>query len=328
MIAKSVMAILIGFSFSFVFGTVLIPFLKKIKATQTISIYLDRTHKDKDGTPTMGGIIFIVPTIIIVGILLVLNKLSFSYTLAIILFTLICYFFIGFIDDYLIIKRHSNKGLTIWQKFIMQFIVATIFFYLFMKGGNEPLLWIHCLHFKLNIGFLYGIFILFVLVATSNAVNITDGLDGLAGGLAFICFITMGIISWNTGWLLGFQDIAVLAFVIAGSLLGFLVFNINPAKIFMGDAGSLALGATLGAYVIMTRHELLLILIGFVFAIETLSCVIQIIYFKLTGKRFFPITPIHHTFEKKGMKETDIMRLFWLIGLISCLISLVYGVIL
>ena len=328
MIIKSVMAMLIGFCFSIIFGIVFIPFLKKIKANQTISIYLNRAHKSKQGTPTMGGIIFTVPTIIIIMILLFMSKIHLSYTLIIILFTLVSYFFIGLTDDYLIIKKHNNIGLTIWQKFVMQFIVSIIFFYLFMKGNNEPLLWIHSINFKLNIGFLYGLFILFVLVASSNAVNITDGLDGLVAGLSFICFITFGIISWNTGWLCGFEDIAILAFVIAGSLLGFLVFNINPAKVFMGDAGSLALGATLGAYAIMTRHEVLLIIIGFVFVIETLSCVIQIIYFKLTGKRFFPMTPIHHTFEKKGMRETDIVRLFWLIGLISCLISLIYGVIL
>ena len=328
MITKSVIAILIGFSFSVIFGIIFIPFIKKKGANQTISIYLNKAHRNKKGTPTMGGIIFIIPTIIITSILIFTNKIHLSYNLIIILFTLISYFLIGFIDDYLIIKNHNNKGLSIWQKFVMQFIVATIFFYLFMKSGNEPLLWIHSLHFKLNIGFLYGIFILFILTASSNAVNITDGLDGLAAGLSAICFITFGIISWNTGWLLGFQDIAVLAFIITGTLLGFLIFNINPAKIFMGDTGSLALGATLGAYAIITRHELLLILIGLVFVIETLSCIIQIIYFKLTKKRFFPMTPIHHTFEKKGMKENDIVRLFWLIGLISCLISLIYGVIL
>lgn len=328
MITKSVMSMLIGFCLSVMFGIILIPFLKKIKARQTISVYLERTHKSKEGTPTMGGLIFIFPTLIVMIVLLIMGKIHFTYTLAIILFTLISYFLIGFIDDLLIIKKHSNIGLSIWQKFVLQFIVATLFFYLFMKGGNEPLLWVHSLHFKLNIGFLYGLFILFVLVASSNAVNITDGLDGLAAGLSVICFITFGIISFNSGWLYGYEDISLLAFVLAGSLLGFLIFNLNPAKVFMGDTGSLALGATLGAYAIMTRHEVLLVLIGIVFVIETMSCVIQIIYFKLTGKRFFPMTPIHHTLEKKGMKENEIVRLFWLIGFISCLISLIYGVVL
>lgn len=328
MLIKSVMAILIGFIVSVVVATFLIPLLKKIKAAQSISIYLRRSHKNKEGTPTMGGLIFIISTLFTVLMFFLFNKISFSYTLLIILFTFISYAFIGFTDDYLIIKRHNNEGLTKWQKLFLQIIVALVFFYLFMKGGNEPLLWIHTLHFKLNIGFLYGIFILFVLVASSNAVNLTDGLDGLAGGLSLICFLTFGIISFNTGWLDGYEDIAILAFVLVGSLLGFLVFNVNPAKVFMGDTGSLSLGATLGAYAIMTRHEILLLIIGFVFVIETISCIIQIVYFKLTRKRFFLMTPIHHTFEKKGMSEVHIVRLFWLIGLITSLISIVWSVVL
>ena len=165
-------------------------------------------------------------------------------------------------------------------------------------------------------------------MASSNAVNLTDGLDGLAGGLSLIALLTFGIISWNTGWLDGYEDIAILAFVLVGALLGFLIFNVNPAKVFMGDTGSLALGATLGAYAIMTRHELLLVVIGIVFVMETVSCIIQIIYFKLTRRRFFPMTPIHHTFEKKGMREVDIVRLFWLIGLVAAMIALTYGVLL
>jgi len=243
MLTKSVIAILIGFTLSSVFGIILIPFLKRLKAGQNINIYLQRAHKNKQGTPTMGGLIFIIPTFFITIILLLLNKLNFSYTLLIIIFTFLSYGIIGFIDDYLIIKKHNNKGLGKWQKLLLQIIVAIVFFYLFMKGGNEPLLWIHSIHFKLNIGFLYGIFILFILVAASNAVNLTDGLDGLATGLCIICFITFGILAWYADWLDGYEDIAILAFLIVGSLLGFLIFNINPAKVFMGDTGSLALGA-------------------------------------------------------------------------------------
>ncbi len=328
MLTKSMMAMLIGFVLAVCLAVILIPFLKRIHAGQSISIYLRKSHKSKQGTPTMGGLIFIIPTLVIMLILIVMNKIHFSYTLVIIMFTLFSYTLIGFIDDYLIIKKHDNKGLTQMQKLMLQIIVAIIFFYLFMKGGNEPLLWVHSLHFKLDIGFLYGLFILFVLVASSNAVNLTDGLDGLAGGLALIALITFGIISWNTGWLDGYEDIAILAFVLVGALLGFLIFNVNPAKVFMGDTGSLALGATLGAYAIMTRHELLLVVIGIVFVIETVSCIIQIIYFKLTRRRFFPMTPIHHTFEQKGMREIDIVRLFWLIGLLAAMVALIYGVLL
>lgn len=328
MLIKAVVAILIGFIISSFLAILLIPLLKKIKASQSISIYLSYSHKNKAGTPTMGGIIFIISTLLIIFLLYVLNKINFSYTLLIIIFVFFSYGLIGFIDDFLIVRKHNNEGLSKWQKLLMQMIIALVFFYFFMKGGNEPLLWIHTLHFKLNIGFLYGVFILFVLVASSNAVNLTDGLDGLAAGLSLICFLTFGIISFNTGWLDGYEDISILAFVLVGSLLGFLIFNFNPAKVFMGDTGSLALGATLGAYAIMTRHEVLLILIGIVFVIETVSCIIQIIYFKLTRKRFFLMTPIHHTFEKKGISEMHIVLLFWFIGLIFSLISIVWGVLL
>jgi len=327
MIIKSVMAILIGFIIAVIFGYLLIPLLRKMHAGQNISVYLKRSHSKKQGTPTMGGFIFIVPVVFTILLLIFLDKIHFSYTMLIILFTLISYTLIGFADDYLIIKKHNNKGLSQSTKLLLQTIVAIIFFYLFMKGGNEPLLWVHTLHIKWDIGFFYGLFILFVLVAASNAVNLTDGLDGLAGGLSLICFVTFGIISWHTGWLDGYEDIAILAFVMVGALLGFLVFNVNPAKVFMGDTGSLALGATLGAYAIMTRHEVLLVLIGIVFVLETLSCIIQIVYYKLTHKRFFPMTPIHHTFEKLGMQEKTIVKMFWIVGIIASTIALIYGVV-
>lgn len=317
---------MIGFILAALTGLIIIPILKKLHASQSLSVYLQRTHEAKAGTPTMGGLIFIIPTILITISFIYLNKIEITYTLIIIIFTFISYALIGFIDDYLIIKKRDNKGLTKGQKFTLQVLVAIIFFYLFMRSGSEPLLWIHSLNFKLDIGWLYGIFILFVLTASSNAVNLTDGLDGLAGGLSVISFLTFGIISWNTGWLLGYEDIAIFAFTLVGALLGFLLFNTSKAKVFMGDTGSLSLGATLGAYAIMTRHELLLVVIGLVFVLETLSCMIQIVVYKLTKKRVFPMTPIHHTFEKLGMKETDIVKLFWTIGLIAAMFALVYGV--
>jgi len=325
-LVKSIMAMMIGFIVAVILGLIIIPILKRIHANQSLSVYLQRAHKDKQGTPTMGGFIFIIPTVIITIVFILLSKIMVSYTLGIIIFTFIGYAFIGFIDDFLIIKKHNNKGLTKNQKFMLQVVVAIGFFYLFMKGDNEPLLWIHSLNIKMNLGWLYGMFILFVLVASSNAVNLTDGLDGLAGGLCVIAFLTFGIISWNTDWLLGYEDIAIVCFILVGTLLGFLIFNTSKAKVFMGDTGSLALGATLGAYAIITRHELLLVLIGIVFVIETVSCIIQITVYKLTKKRVFPMTPIHHTFEKMGMKETDIVKMFWTFGLIASMLALVYGV--
>lgn len=325
-LTKSVLAMMISFILAVLFGIFLIPILRKLKASQCISVYVSEMHKQKNGTPTMGGLIFIIPVILTVFILYLLGKLNFSYNLLIIVFTFVAYSLIGFLDDYLIIKRNDNKGLTEIQKLLLQIIVAIVFFYLFMKCGNEPLIWIRSLNIRIELGWLYGLVILFILVASSNAVNITDGLDGLAGGLSVIAFLTFGIIAWSTGWLDGYEDIAVFCFILIGGILGFLVFNLHPAKVFMGDTGSLALGATLGAVAIITRYEFLLILIGIVFVVETLSCIIQIIYFKLTGKRFFPMTPIHHSFEKMGFKETDIVKMFLFVGLLASMISIIFCV--
>ena len=325
-LTKSVLAVMISFLLSVCFGAFFVPFLKNRNASQRLSIYLKEKHKKKIGTPTMGGFIFIIPSFITLFILLVMGKIKISYNLLILVFTIIGYTFIGFIDDYLIIKRNNNKGLTERQKLFLQIFVAIIFFYLFMKAGNEPLLWIHSLSIKYDIGWLYGLFILFVLVASSNAVNLTDGLDGLAGGLSLIAYLTFGIISWMAGWLEGYEEIAIYSFILVGSILGFLVYNVSPAKVFMGDTGSLPLGAGLGSIAILTRHELLLVLIGIAFVIETVSCILQIIYYKLTHKRLFPMTPIHHTFEKIGWNERDIVKLFWIVGLFAAMISIVYGV--
>ena len=324
-LTKSVLALMISFLLAITFAIILIPILKK-RANQRLSVYLEIRHKSKSHTPTMGGLIFIFSSIFTLLILYITNRIEITYNFLIVIFIFIAYAFIGFLDDYLIIKRNNNKGLSEIEKLILQIIVAIIFFYLFLKADNEPLLWIHSLNLKLDIGWLYGLFILFILVASSNAVNITDGLVGLAGGLSVIAITTFGIIMYATGWLEGYEEIALFCFILVGGILGFLVFNANPAKIFMGDTGSLALGATLGTLAILSRHELLLILIGIVFVIETLTCLIQRYYYKLTKKRLFPMTPIHHTFEKLGWNEKDIVKLFWIVGLIGSMLSIIYGV--
>lgn len=320
------LGMLIGFILAIIIGLILIPVLRKFKFGQTLSVYLEERHASKQGTPTIGGLIFILSTLITIFFMALLNKIELTYSLLIVLLSFIGYALIGFLDDYLIIKRKNNQGLSENQKLFLQLIVAIIFFTLFLLDGNEPLIWIHTLNIKLNIGWFYGAFILFVLLASSNAVNITDGLDGLAGGLSFIALITYGVICLYTTWLIGYKDLAVFLFILAGGVLGFLYYNSNPAKIFMGDTGSLALGATLGAVAIVTRHELLLVLIGIVFVIETLSCILQRFYFKRTRKRLFPMAPIHHTFEKKGWAEQEIVKLFWLVAIIASLIAVSFGV--
>ena len=327
-LTKVVLVMMTSLILSIITGIILIPILKRLKAGQRLSQYLEERHKEKSGTPTMGGLIFIFPVITVMLFMYIFNKLNLNSTIGIVIFTFLAYAFIGFIDDFLIIKRKNNNGLSESAKFILQVVIAIIFFYLFMKSGNEPLLWIHTLGIKLNIGFLYGLVILLVLVSSSNAVNITDGLDGLAGSLSLIAFFTLGIISYNTGWLEGYEEVSLFCFSISGSLMGFLIFNLNPAKVFMGDTGSLALGATMGAIAILTRHEILLILIGIVFVIETLTCIIQRIYYKFTKKRLFLMTPIHHSFEKKGYSERDIVKIFCLVGILASMISIIFGVIL
>lgn len=313
-------SILLGFILSLAYALILLPKLKYRK--QSLSIYLEEKHNSKKNTPTMGGLIFVISSITGIFILYLLKLISINYSLIIVLFTFLFYSIIGLIDDYLIVKKHNNKGLSEDTKLVLQIILSVIFFYLFMIADNEPLLWIHMFNLKIDIGFIYGLFILFILVASSNAVNLTDGLDGLATSLCIICFITYGIISYSSGWLDGYKELSLFSFLIVGSLLGFLIFNINPAKIFMGDTGSLALGGLLGSYAILTRTEFLLILIAFVFVVETVTCIIQRIYYKFTKKRFFKMTPIHHSFEKSGYKEVDIVRLFVCVGLIFNIISL------
>lgn len=325
-LAKSVLALMIGFIVSVILGLILIPLLDKVKASQKTSRFV-LAHKSKSGTTTMGGLIFILSTLITIAALFVTDKIKISSNLIIILFVFLGYALIGFLDDFGKIKYKSNeKGLSRMQKFLAQTVLAIIFFYIYIRNGSDPTIEIHALNLKVDLGFMYGFFILFMLVGASNAVNLTDGLDGLAAGLSAIAFLVYGMIAWNSGWLAGYDDVAVFAFVLVGSLLGFLVYNSHPAKIFMGDTGSLSLGGTLATLAILTHRELSLVIVGGLFVIETLSVIIQVFSVKLRGKKVFPMTPIHHTFEKLGWSEEDIVRLFYVIGFILGGSALVYGV--
>jgi len=325
-LTKSLFALMIGFLLSTAFGLFAIPLLKKIKAGQRINIYVEN-HQRKSGTPTMGGIIFIIPTIITTIILLLTNKTEFSVNLLIVMFVFISYGLIGFLDDYISIKQNQNKGLSQFQKLLLQFIVALIFYILYRKYTDaNSILEITLLNIEWKLDWFYGVFILFLLVGASNAVNLTDGLDGLAGGLSAISFLAFGLISWGSYWIEGYQDIGIFCFILVGSIMGFLVYNTNPAKVFMGDTGSLTLGATLATVAILTSHEISLAVIGGIFVIETLSVIIQITSVVLFKKKIFLMTPIHHHFERLGWREGDIVKLFWIIGFILCLLALIYGV--
>ena len=325
-LTKSLFALMICFILSTVFGYFLIPILKKIKAGQRINVYVEN-HQKKSGTPTMGGLIFIIPTIVTILILLFTKKIEFSVNLLIVLFVFISYSMIGFLDDYISIKKKRNEGLTQTQKLLLQFVVALVFYLLYsLYTDSKSVLEITALGIKWNLGWFYGVFILFLLVGSSNAVNLTDGLDGLAGGLSAISFLAFGLISWGSYWIQGYQDMGIFCFVLVGSLIGFLVYNTNPAKVFMGDTGSLTLGATLATIAILTSHELSLAVIGGVFVIETLTVIIQVISVKFFHKRVFLMAPIHHHFERLGWRESDIVKLFWIAGLILALLALIYGV--
>lgn len=325
-LAKATLAMMIGFIASIIFGFILIPILKKIKFGQRINVFLGETHKNKEGTPTMGGLIFIVPTLAIVFLFLLFDKMQFSENLFIILFVFVSYSILGFLDDFLIIKRKNNNGLTEIQKLFGQLVIALIFFYIFMRSGNEPVLNIYTLGISIDMKWFYGIFLLFVLVASSNAVNITDGLDGLAAGLSLIAFLAFGLIAWNAKWVVGYQDLGIFCFILVGSLLGFLLFNTHPAKVFMGDTGSLSLGATLASIAIITNHELTLVVVAGVFVLETLSSLIQLVSLLCFGRRVFLVAPLHHHFEKKGYREQDIVKGYWIAGLLLCMAAIAFGV--
>lgn len=324
-LTKSVLALMIGFIISVIMGYFMIPLLKKLNVSQRISVFVGESHKKKNGIPTVGGLIFIIPTFITVLIMYFTGKININSNLLIVLFVFISYALLGFIDDVMKLRRKQNEGLTEIQKLFGQVLIAIVFFYIYMKSGSEPLLWIHAFNLKVDVGWLYGFFILFMLVASSNAVNITDGLDGLAGGLSFIATLVLGVITWTTDWLAGYQDIAVFCFILAGSILGFLVYNTHPAKVFMGDTGSLALGGVLAAVAILIRREVTFAVVMGVFVIETLSVIIQVFSLFVFKKKVFLMTPLHHNFEKLGWKEQDIVKLFWIFGLILGTVALVYG---
>ena len=261
-LTKSLFALMLGFIVATLFGLVAIPFLKKLKAGQRINIYVE-AHRSKAGTPTMGGLIFIIPTFCITLFLLLTGKIEYSVNLVIVLFVFLAYALIGFLDDFISLKRKANKGLTQFQKLFLQLIVALVFYILFREfTDGDSYLRISALGIEWNLGWFYGVFILFMLVGSSNAVNLTDGLDGLAGGLSAIAFLAFGLISMGSWWIEGNADMGIFCFVLVGAIMGFLVYNTNPAKVFMGDTGSLTLGATMATIAILTSHELSLAVIG------------------------------------------------------------------
>lgn len=322
LLTKAVFAIMIGFLSSTVLGLFLIPLLKKIHLGQKISVFVGEAHRKKEGTPTMGGLIFIVPTILSTLALIVTDKVSYTSNLGIVLLVFIGYACIGFLDDFLSVRKGDNEGLTVYQKLIMQVLIAIGFFYIYMRSGGQTAWVVGTLGIDIELGWLYGLAILFVLVGASNAVNLTDGLDGLAGGLSAIAFIAFALISLSVG----FEDIGLFSLILVGGLMGFLIYNTHPAKVFMGDTGSLSLGAVMGAIAILTHRELTLLVVASIFVIETLSVIVQTFWVQVFKRKLFLMTPIHHHFEKLGWQETDIVKLFWVLGLVLAMAGIIFGV--
>ncbi len=325
-LAKSILGLTLGFVLSIVVSLMIIPVLRKLKAGQTVSNLINKRHQLKNGTPTIGGLIFIIPPIVTILLLYLKGSIAISTNLIIVLFVFIAYAILGFIDDYLKIKYHNNKGLSTLTKLIFQVFIAVVFYTIYKYNGGSTTLEVTLLGIKWELGFFYGIFILFVLVGTTNAVNITDGLDGLCGGLSVMAFLAYGVISWGSNWISGYDGMAIFAFVLVGSIMGFLLFNTHPARVFMGDTGSLALGGALASIAILTHHEISLVIIGGVFVIETLSSFIQIIAIRKFNKKVFLKAPLHHHFEELGWSETDIVKVFWVAGFLLAMFGVIYGV--
>lgn len=297
-----------------------IPFLHKIKFGQSMRLEGPKSHMVKTGTPTMGGIVFVLIPILV---LLLLDYQAFSSVeMLIVVLAYLGYALIGFIDDFLIVVKKNNDGLKPSLKFLLQSVLAVIFYFIYTSVA-ETTIQIPVLGISLELGILYFVLIFFMFTAESNAVNLTDGLDGLCAGTAFIAIAPFVIFAL----LQDYSDLAMLLLAVSGSLLGYLRFNIHPAKIFMGDTGSLALGGLLAASAMILKQELLLIVIGGVFVIELLSVVIQVTYYKRTHKRIFRMAPLHHHFEEGGMKETQVVLMFWCIGFLCAVVGLWLGVI-
>ena len=295
---------------------ILIPFLHKIKFGQVEREEGLASHKAKGGTPTMGGIVFVlVPAA--VSLLLQPNSLQ-NTEMMIVILAYLGYALIGFIDDFIIVVRKNNEGLKPSYKFALQSILAILFYFVYQSIA-ETTLYIPILHLTWEMGILYFLLIFIMFTAESNAVNFTDGLDGLCAGTSLIAlfpYIVFALLQEK-------YELAIFMLAVSGSLLGYLKFNVHPAKIFMGDTGSLALGGLLAACAMILKQELLLVVIGGVFLAEMLSVVIQVIHFKRTKKRIFKMAPLHHHFEMSGFKETQVVIMFWGVGLVCAVLGLI-----
>ncbi len=296
-------------------GPFLIPLLHKLKFGQSIREEGPASHKVKSGTPTMGGI-FLIAGIVIATLL----RADLTPEIFIAIFIVVGHWILGFLDDYIKVVKKRNLGLKARQKLFGQIIIAAVTIYVVINYlGIKTTIWLPLIDSTIDLGIFYYILILLVIVGASNAVNLTDGLDGLASGCMAIAASCYGVICLLTNH----YNLAIFCAATVGACIGFLRFNFHPAKIFMGDTGSLALGGAFAAMGILTHTELLLVFVGIIFVCEALSVILQVISFQTTGKRIFRMSPLHHHFELGGWKEVKVVMVFWTVGLIGGIIGII-----
>ena len=311
--------LIFGFLVSLIIALVLGPFvikqLKKFHARQSERGEGLQSHKYKAGTPTMGGILIL--TALVVSCL-VFNPGELRKGLA--LFLTLGHGVIGFLDDSIKAIKHRNLGLTAKQKLAGQFVMAAVFCFILDRFLQFPTtLWIPFTSLNIDLGYFYYLFVFVIIVGTSNAVNLTDGLDGLAAGSCAITSVAYVVIAVA----LGYVNFAVFSAALTGACLGFLFYNQHPAKMFMGDTGSLALGGALAAMAILTKTELLLIIAGALYVVEALSVIIQVVSFKTRGVRVFKMSPIHHHFELSGWSEVKVVTVFWSFSAVMAILAII-----
>ncbi len=311
--------LVIGFCISFAIVMIVMPsfieYLKKLSFKQSVSEYALDDDKKKAGTPIMGGVLFIVVPVIVT--LIAFPQSLRDMNVWIIILAFVGYGLIGFVDDYLIAVKKNNDGLSPLQKFTMQVVLAVVFFFLYRINGSLEIV-LPFSNTTVSLGWLYFLLVLFMFAGSSNAVNLTDGMDGLSSGVTIIALIPYAIITYVQ------KKYTVLMFVLCliGSLLGYLYYNKKPARVFMGDTGALALGGVLAGLAMVTKTELALIFIAGVPVIETLCVIIQQVSVRTVHKRVFTYTPIHYAFRIKGMPEVNIVKMFWVVEAIFACIGL------
>ncbi|WP_129596442.1 phospho-N-acetylmuramoyl-pentapeptide-transferase [Anaerophilus nitritogenes] len=309
-----IITIITSFLITLILGPLVIPILQRLKVGQSIRDEGPKSHLKKSGTPTMGGLIMIAAIFITT-----LTSGNENKDLYVVLFATISFGLIGFIDDFIKVVLKRNLGLKAYQKLIGQIIVAIIIaiYQSYVSVSGTKIL-VPFINEYVDLGIIYVPFIATVVVATANSVNLTDGLDGLASGVTLIVSSFFSLVAMN----LGFTSIGVFCGALTGACLGFLKFNAHPAKVFMGDTGSMALGGAIATVAILMNLTLIIPVVGGIYFVEALSVILQVTSFKLTGKRIFKMSPLHHHFELMGWKETKVVAVFWSVTLLLCILGL------